>query len=252
MRATHVKSIPFFFFISRRVFLIGTGTKVGHDQGDTGSVHLLSGIGTHRGHPGHPTLSSWPVFKSPGTHSPFLWFGHFPTGLLTASYFISPKTWTVSCSFPPSWAWRDPFGNFSGRPPPRPLRYLRLRLGRLPSLLSWRGTVRGPVGGCCPCLLKMSPSWAPLDPLLSRGYPSPTSALSRWIAVYPGKGASPDVPVTPCLPSSSCSLSHFICEFFLIILFKFAVPCLILLCPYSTSSFSLARTTIEHATYYPC
>lgn len=117
--------------------------------------------------------------------------------------------------------------------------------GAEPSVAPWEAAARA-FWRCHP----REPRWIPCCP--GGMPPSPTSALSRSIAVYPGKGASPDVPVTPCLPSSSCSLSHFICEFFLIILFKFAVPCLILLFPYSTLSFSLARTTIEHATYYPC
>lgn len=133
-------------------------------------------------------------------------------------------------------------------------RYLRLCLSRLPSLLSWSGAVRGPWGGCCPVLLARCHPRGPLDPLLSRGYaPSPTSALSPDRSLFiPGKGASPDVPVTPCLPSSSCSLSHFICEFFLIILFKFAVL------PHTSVSLFYLIVLLkrlnhhEHATYYPC
>lgn len=173
------------FFVSRRVFLIGKGTKVGYGLRDTGSVRLLSGICSHRGHPSHPTLSSWPAFKSPGTYSAFVWFGHFPSLLLTAAYCTSPKTLNI-CSFPPGWGWRQSLRDFTGCPPPRPLRYLRLCLSRLPSLLSWRGTVHVPVEGYQLCLLKItlvSPTGFPAVPAVC-----PPSLL---FAVHPGKGASP-------------------------------------------------------------
>lgn len=210
-------------------------------------MRLLSGICSHRGRPSHPTLSSWPAFKSPGTYSAFVWFGHFPSLLLTAAYCTSPKTLNI-CSFPPSWGWRQSLRDFTGCPPPRPLRYLRLCLSRLPSLLSWRGTVHVPVEGYQLCLLKItlvSPTGFPAVPAVCP--PSPTLALFCSLFILE-KVPPPHVPMASCLHSFSCSLIHFICEFFLIILFKFAVPCLIL--PFSLFNFIVFFSMNHHLTCY--
>lgn len=184
----HMISQYFFFFISRWVFLMGKGIKVGHDQRDTGSVRLLLGICTHPGHPGHPTLSSQPVLKSPGTQSPFVWFGHFPSVLSTASHFIL-RPWPSPAPSLPAGLGGNRYGNFSGCPPPHPLRYLHLCLSWLPSVLSWRGTVRGPAEGCFLKIISLvSPAGSPAVPAVG----PPFSYLSTLpFAVPPGKGASP-------------------------------------------------------------
>ena len=168
---------------------MGKGTKVGHDQRDTGSVRLLSGICTHPGHPGHPALSSQPVFKSPCTHSPLIWFGHFPSVLLTASHFTSPKTLTISCSFPPSWAWRQLLGELQWLPttPSTQISASVPQSAAFPPFLE--GNHPWPHGrllseDCHPC----EPRWIPCCPC--HRPPSPYFSTLLF-AVHPGKGASP-------------------------------------------------------------
>ena len=237
------------FFVSRRVFWQAKVLRLDMTRGTQAvCTFSLSGTCSHRGHPSHPTLSSWPAFKSPGTHSAFVCLGHFPSLLLTASYFISPKTLNISCSFPPSWGWRQSLRDFSGCPPPHPLRCLHLCLSRPPSLLSWRGAVHVPVEGCQLCLLKIitlvSPTGFPTVPAICP--PSPTLALFRSLSILE-KVPPPDVPVASCLrsfvPSAVHSVTLFVnsswssCS-------NLQSPASYFLFPYCALLFSLARTTV--------
>lgn len=182
-------------------------------RGTQETCTFLSGIGSHRGYPGHPTLSSWPVFKSPGTHSPFVWFGHFPTGLLTparTSSLLRPGQ-SPAPSLP---AGRGGILLGTSVAAHRPVhsRYLRLCLSRLPSLLSWSGpsVARGRLlprafWRCHP----REPRWIPccpgVCPLLLPLQHSPDRRCLSW------KRCLPDVPVTPVfLPPAVRSVTLFV------------------------------------------
>lgn len=174
----------------------------------------------------HLTLSLWPVFKSPSTHFRLSGFGplsYLPIDCFCTSSLLRPGQ--SPAPSPPSWAWRDPFGNPSGCAPPRSTQISAVcaSVGCLP--LFPERSHHGPVEAAARAFWKMSPSRSLAGSPAVPGY-----ALFSYLstlpitAVYPGKGASMFRDSLSSFLQLSASVT-FICEFFLIILFKFAVPC---------------------------